>query len=148
MDILKLYITELLNLITDINNGRKLLDHQVKDFKDQINWLIEHHEIIHNARLAFHPWLFQERLDVKHADGKNADFIKNPFIGIFNTTGSIFSVGVPINKLKQKIQNYHRSINLTPEDDSDPIEQEPRLSPDNLRLFIDHSRLDQHLVYV
>lgn len=141
MDILKLYITELLNLITDINNGRIPYDNQVKDFKDQINWLIEHPEVIeHNSRLAFHPWLFQERLNIKHADKKNADFIKSPFIGIFNTTGSIFSVSVPINKFEQKIQNYHRNINLDPTDGTEPINEEPRLSPDNLKLFIDHSR--------
>jgi hypothetical protein len=140
MDILKLYITELLNLITDINNRIIPHDHQVKDFKDQINWLINSSKLKSNCRLAFHPWLFQERLNVNHEFGMQAEYIKYPFIGIFNTSGSIFSDSVPINKFEQIQQHFHRQID-NPDD-----EEEVRFSPPNLMMFRDNKQIGTSFV--
>ena len=151
MDILKLYITELLNLVTDINNRIIPHDHQVKDFKDQINWLIEHPEIIHNphsvanCRLAFHPWLF----NLTFQEGKQANYIKYPFIGIFNTTGSIYvnnnqahEYDLELNKFKQIEVNYHRDgyKNSDRDEENRPRDNNVKFSPDlSCELFIDLS---------
>lgn len=101
MNIIRPYITELLNLTSNINNGKKL-DYQVQDFKDQINWLIKQGNLVHTCRLAFHPWIF-------NLDNKTAR-TRNPHVGIFNTTGSIFSYDTPINHLEETSQFYHDGV--------------------------------------
>ena len=102
MNIIKPYITELLNLTNDISNGKKRLDYQVSDFKDQINWLIKQGNLEHTCRLAFHPWLL-------NLDNKTAR-TRNPYVGIFNTIGSIISYDTPINHLEETSQYYHDGV--------------------------------------
>jgi len=102
MNIIKPYITELLNLTIDINIGKKKLDHQVRNFKDQINWLINQSDLLHTCRLAFHPWVF-------NLDNETAR-TRHPYVGIFNTIGSIISYDTPINHLEETEQFYHDGV--------------------------------------
>jgi hypothetical protein len=89
--------TQLIQLLSEIFRRSNEIIQSKIEVKENTTYRTD---VNHNANLFFHPWLFENT---------QQPITKNPYIGIFHPSGSIYAHNTSkfLNKLEKTIQYYH-----------------------------------------